>query len=159
MKKEMFEKWYESYGRNLVIETCPYDYKEMEDDVWNKELRKKAKKIFSSLYNMFSNEMVNKLDIMQNEVYNKLYEIMDDYERAMNQKNNIEESIKDITDKSTKLYDFYFANKIDKEYFEEMKTYYGERLNKLKTNLGFINQVLHEIKITKKETESLLITE
>lgn len=159
MKKEMFENWYESYGRNLAIETCPYDYKEMEDDAWNKELRRKAKKIFSSIYNMFSNEIADKLDYLQDNIYVRLNEISNDYNSAMYQKNKLEKSIKEITDKNTKLYDFYFAKKIDKEYFDEMKSYYGELLAELKCHLFHVNELLHNIKVIKKEIESLVVAE
>ena len=158
MKKEIFENLYESYGRNLDIETCPYDYKEMEDDAWNRELRRKAKKIFSSIYNMFSNEIVNKLDYLQDDIYERLNEIKNDYNSAMYHKNKLEKSIKEITDKNTKLYDFYFAKKIDKEYFDEMKSYYGELLAELKCHLLYDNELLHNIKIYKKEIESLIVT-
>lgn len=159
MKKEMFENWYESYGRNLAIETCPYDYKEMEDDAWNRELRRKAKKIFSSIYNLFSDSMIDKLDILQDDVYDRLDEIRNDYTSAMNQKNKLESEIKEITEKSTKLYDFYFENKIDKSYFDEMKSYYGNKLAELKCHQFHVNELLHNIKVYKKEIESLIITE
>lgn len=159
MKKEIFENWYELYGRNLVIETCPYDYKEMEDDAWNRELRRKAKKIFSSVYNIFSNEIADKLDYLQDGVYERLIEINKDYNSAMIEKNKLEKSIKEITDKNTKLYDFYFAKKIDKEYFDEMKVYYGEILSELKRHLFCVNTLLHNIKVYKKAIESLIVTD
>ena len=159
MKKELFEKWYAECGRNLAIETCPYDYKEMEEDVWEKELRRKAKKIFSSVYNMFSDSMVDKLDILQDDIYEHLDEINADYNSAINQKNKLEKSIKDITDKNTKLYDFYFAKKIDKDYFDEMKSYYGEILSELKCHKFHANELLHNIKVYKKNIESLVISE
>ena len=159
MKKELFEVWYDDVGRNFAIETCPYDYKEMEDDAWNRELRRKAKKIFSSVYNMFSNIIADKLDYLQDDIYERLIKIKNDYNSAMIQKNKLEKSIKEITDKNTKLYDFYFAKKIDKEYFDEMKVYYGETLSKLKCYLFNVNELLHNIKVYKKEIESLIVTE
>ena len=159
MKKELFEVWYNEFGRNLAIETCHYDYKEMEDDVWNKELRKKAKKIFSSVYNIFSNEIADKLSYLQDSVYKHLIEINNDYNSAMILKNKLEKSIKEITDKNTKLYDFYFAKKIDKEYFDEMKVYYGETLSELKYHLFCVNTLLHNIKVYKKAIEPLIVTD
>ena len=30
MKKEMFEKWYASYGRELAVKALPLDEKELE---------------------------------------------------------------------------------------------------------------------------------
>ena len=158
MKKELFEKWYADCGRNLAIETCPYDYKEMEDDVWEKELRRKAKKIFSSIYDIFSDSINNRLSILQDDVRNKLDEIRNDYNSAMFQKNKLESEIKEVTEKSTKLYDYYFDNKIDKEYFEEMKSYYGNKLSELKCHQFHVNELLHNIKVYKKEIESLLFT-
>lgn len=158
MKKELFEKWYVERGRNLAIETCPYDYKEIEDDVWEKELRRKAKKIFSSIYNIFSDSIYDRLSILQDDVRNKLDEIRNDYNSAMFQKNKLESEIKEVTEKSTKLYDYYFDNKIDKEYFEEMKSYYGNKLSELKCHQFHVNELLHNIKVYKKEIESLLFT-
>lgn len=158
MKKELFEKWYVEHGRNLAIETCPYDYKEIEDDVWEKELRRKAKKIFSSIYNIFSDSIYDRLSILQDDVRNKLDEIRNDYNSAMFQKNKLESEIKEVTEKSTKLYDYYFDNKIDKEYFEEMKSYYGNKLSELKCHQFHVNELLHNIKVYKKEIESLLFT-
>lgn len=48
MKKEMFNVWYKEYGRELAKNALPID------DVDEKEIRRKAKEIFSYTYNLFS---------------------------------------------------------------------------------------------------------
>lgn len=157
MKKEMFDYWYDDFGRDLAIETCPYDYKEMEDDAWNKELRRKAKKIFSSVYNMFSNVMSYKLEPMQEEIYEKMLCLNSNINSTLGYKQFLINEIEKITNITTKMYDLYFENKIDKIFFNEMKSFYGEQLKNLKRELNNIDGLIKEIKQEKKDLESLII--
>ena len=48
MKKEMFNVWYNKYGKELAKNALPID------DVDEKEIRRKAKEIFSYTYALFS---------------------------------------------------------------------------------------------------------
>ena len=157
MKKEMFDYWYDDFGRDLAIETCPYDYKEMEDDAWNKELRRKAKKIFSSVYNMFSNVMSYKLELMQEEIYEKMLCLNSNINSTLSYKQFLINEIEKITNITTKMYDLYFENKIDKNFFNEMKSFYGEQLRNLKRELNNADGLIKEIKQEKKDLESLII--
>ena len=157
MKKEMFDCWYDDFGRDLAIETCPYDYKEMEDDAWNKELRRKAKKIFSSIYNMFSNVMSYKLEPMQEEIYEKMLYLNSNIDSTLSYKQFLINEIEKITNITTKMYDLYFENKIDKNFFNEMKSFYGEQLRNLKRELNNADGLIKEIKQEKKDLESLII--
>lgn len=157
MKKEMFDYWYDDFGRDLAIETCPYDYKEMEDDAWNRELRRKAKKIFSSVYNMFSNVMSYKLESLQEEVYEKMLYLNSNINSTLGYKQFLINEIEKITNITTKMYDLYFENKIDKDFFNEMKSFYGEQLRNLKTELNNADALIKEIKQEKKDLESLII--
>lgn len=157
MKKEMFDYWYDDFGRDLAIETCPYDYKEMEDDVWNKELRRKAKKIFSSVYNMFSNVMSYKLELIQEEIYEKMLYLNSNIDSTLSCKQFLINEIKKITNINTKMYDLYFENKIDKNFFNEMKLFYGEQLRNLKRELNNVDGLIKEIKQEKKDLKSLII--
>lgn len=157
MKKEMFDYWYDDFGRDLVIETCPYDYKEMEDDVWNKELRRKAKKIFSSVYNVFSNVMSYKLESIQREIYEKILYLNSNINNTLEYKQFLINEIEKITNITTKMYNLYFENKIDKNFFNDMKSFYGEQLKNLKKGLNNTECLIKEIKQEKKDLESLII--
>lgn len=159
MKKELFKKWYKEYGRELAIETCPYDYKEMEYDVWEKELRRKAKKIFSSVYNMYCNEMVDRLCEVQDEVFLALNRMQEDLNNAVGFRIKIENNLKEFRDFSTELYDVHNEKKIDDEYFKKMKSFYGEGISDYKQNLHNVETVIKEIKKAMKKTECLIISE
>ena len=51
MKKEIFNIWYNGYGKELAKNALPID------DVDEKEIRRKAKEIFSYTYSLFSEFM------------------------------------------------------------------------------------------------------
>lgn len=155
MKKELFEKWYENYGRNLAIEICPYDYYEKEDDVWNKELRRKAKKIFSNIYDVIYKDYSAKLDDVQYEIKNALEKTEIMLIRSKKLNDSVKQEIKGVKEITTKLYDSYL-NKNDDEYSKDCKKFYGEKLDKLKTESHCIENTIKNLKITKKDIESLI---
>ena len=55
MKKKIFNVWYNEYGKELAKNALPID------DVDEKEIRRKAKEIFSYTYALFSEFMCDRL--------------------------------------------------------------------------------------------------
>ena len=159
MKKQLFNKWYKEYGRGLAIETCPYDYKEMEDDVWEKELRRKAKIIFSSVYNLYSDELVNSLELVQEDVKSGLYEMNEDYKKGILIRTKAEKDLAQYKSLATELYDMHKTKEIKEEYFERLKTLFGERITMLKSYLADTEKILKAIKKDKKNLELLVVSE
>ena len=158
MKKELFKKWYKEYGRELAIETCPYDYKEMEDDVWEKELRRKAKKIFSSVYNMYRNELVDSFKLVQKDAMNSLYKIKQDYQQTTKIRNKAEKELEQYRELATELYNLHKTKEIKEEYFESLKTLFGERIATLKSHISDTEKILKGIKKDKKNMEHLVLS-
>lgn len=156
MKKEMFDYWYDDFGRELTLETYPHDCE--VDEKLEKELRRKAKKIFSSVYNMFSNLMSYKLEPLQEDVYCNIESLNRNLEHIMDYRKYLVSEIERITNITTEMYDLYFANKIDKDFFNKMKSTYGEWLKNLKRELNNSDGVIKEIKEEKKDLESLIIS-
>ncbi len=154
MKKEMFNLWYNEYGRGLAIDALPID------DVDEKEIRRKAKEIFSYTYDIFSEFMCDRLAplydhiVCQNDVINEMHK-----EICMRKKDA--ETIRDeITPHMTKLYDSYYKEKsIDKEQFHSLKKYFGEILSDAKEKINACDVTLSILKREKKYVESLLVTE
>ena len=159
MKKELFKKWYKEYGKNLAIETCPYDYKEMEDDVWEKELRRKAKKIFSSVYDVYSNELVNSLELIQENVRTALFEMNQDYQQGIKIRNKAIEDLTECKELATELYNLHKTKEIKEEYFEKLKSVLGERIGVLQSYVNNTEKVLKGIKKDKKNMEHLVVSD
>ena len=159
MKKEHIKKWYKEYGRNLAIETCPYDYKEMEDDVWEKELRRKAKKIFSTIYDMYSNELVNSLELIQEDILGALFEMNQDYEQGIKIRNKAIEDLTKYKELATELYNLHKTKEIKEEYFEKLKSVLGERIGVLQSYITNTEKVLKAIKKDKKNMEHLVVSD
>ena len=66
MKKKMFNVWYNEYGRGLAIDALPID------DGDEKEIRRKAKEIFSYTYSLFSEFMCDRLSPMYDHIIDYL---------------------------------------------------------------------------------------
>lgn len=66
MKKEMFNLWYNEYGRGLAIDALPID------DVDEKEIRRKAKEIFSHTYSLFLEFMCDRLSPIHDHIIDYL---------------------------------------------------------------------------------------
>ena len=66
MKKEMFNVWYNEYGRELAKNALPID------DVDEKDIRRKAKEIFSYTYSLFSEFMCNRLSPIHDHIIDYL---------------------------------------------------------------------------------------
>lgn len=159
MKKELFKKWYREYGRELAIETCPYDYKEMEDDVWEKELRRKAKNIFSTIYDMYSSELVNSLELIQEDVLSALFEMNQDYEQGIRIRNKAIEDLMECKELATELYNLHKTKEIKEEYFEKLKSVLGERIGVLQSYITNTEKILKGIKKDKKNMEHLVVSD
>lgn len=159
MKKELFKKWYREYGRNLAIETCPYDNKETEDDVWEKELRRKAKKIFSSVYDMYSNELVNSLEVIQEDVRTALFKMNQDYEQGIRIRNKAIEDLTGCKELTTELYNLHKTKEIKEEYFEKLKSVLGKRIEIVQSYITNTEKILKAIKKDKKNMEHLVVSD
>lgn len=159
MKKELFKKWYREYGKELAIETCPYDNKETENELWEKELRRKAKKIFSSVYNVYSNELVDSLELIQEDVRTALIEMNQDYKQGIRIRNKAIEDLTECKELATELYNLHKTKEIKEEYFEKLKSVLGERIGVLQSYITNTEKVLKAIKKDKKNMEHLVVSD
>lgn len=154
MKKEMFNVWYNECGRELAKNALPID------DVDEKEIRRKAKEIFSYTYNMFSDFMCDRLSPMYDYIICHLENLNEYAKEFAMRKKRAEELRNDITPYMTNLYDSYYKEKsIKKEQFDSLKNHFGEILSNAKNTINDCNAMLSMLKQEKKLVESLLVTE
>ena len=154
MKKEIFNVWYNAYGKELAKNALPID------DVDEKEIRKKAKEIFSYTYDIFSEFMCDRLSPMYEHIICHLESLNEYAEEFSMRKKCAEEIRKDITPYMTKLYDSYYKEKsIKKEQFDSLRNHFGEVLSNAKNTINNCDNMLSTLKQEKKHVESLLVTE
>lgn len=154
MKKEMFNVWYDEYGRELAKNALPID------DVDEKEIRRKAKEIFSYTYGIFSEFMCDRLSPMYDHIICHLESLNEYAEEFTIRKKCAEEIRNDITPHMTNLYDSYYKEKsIKKEQFDSLKNYFSEILSNAKNTINNCDAMLSTLKQEKKLVESLLVTE
>ena len=154
MKKEMFNVWYNEYGRELAKKVLPID------DVEEKEVRRKAKEIFSYTYDLFSEFMSDRLSPMYDHIICHLESLTEYAEEFSMRKKCAEEIRKDITPYMTKLYDSYYKEKsIKKEQFDSLRSHFGKVLSNTKETINNCDAMLSILKEEKKNVESLLVTE
>ena len=154
MKKKMFNVWYNEYGKELAKNALPID------DVDEKEIRRKAKEIFSYTYSLFSEFMCDRLSPMRDHIIDYLENSNEYAEEFTMRKKRAEELRNDITPYMTNLYDSYYKEKsIKKEQFDSLKNHFGEILSNAKNTINDCNGMLSALKQEKKLVESLLVTE
>lgn len=154
MKKKMFNVWYNKYGKELAKNALPID------DVNEKEIRRKAKEIFSYTYSLFSEFMCDRLSPMRDHIIDYLENLNEYSEEFTMRKKCAEELRNDITPYMTELYDSYYEEKsIKKEQFDSLKNHFGEILSNAKNTINNCDAMLSTLKQEKKLVESLLVTE
>lgn len=154
MKKEMFNVWYNEYGKELAKKALPID------DVDEKEIRRKAKEIFSYTYGLFSEFMCDRLSPMYEHIICHLESLNEYAEEFAMRKKCAEELRNDITPYMTNLYDSYYKEKsIKKEQFDSLRNHFGEILSNAKDTINNCDSMLSMLKQEKKYVESLLVTE
>ena len=154
MKKEMFNVWYNEYGRELAKNALPID------DVDEKDIRRKAKEIFSYTYDIFSEFIRDRLSLMRNHIIDYLENSNEYAEEFAMRKKCAEKLRNDITPYVTNLYDSYYKEKsIKKEQFDSLKNHFGEILSNAKNTINNCDGILSMLKQEKKLVESLLVTE
>ena len=154
MKKKMFNIWYNEYGKELAKNALPID------DVNEKEIRRKAKEIFSYTYSLFSEFMCDRLSPMRDHIIDYLENLNEYAEEFAMRKKCAEEIRNDITPYVTNLYDSYYKEKsIKKEQFDSLKNHFGEILSNAKNTINNCDAMLSMLKQEKKLVESLLVTE
>ena len=154
MKKKMFNIWYNEYGKELAKNALPID------DVNEKEIRRKAKEIFSYTYSLFSEFMCDRLSPMRDHIIDYLENLNEYAEEFAMRKKRAEELRNNITPHMTNLYDSYYKEKsIKKEQFDSLKNHFGEILSNAKNTINNCDAMLSMLKQEKKLVESLLVTE
>ena len=150
----MFNVWYNEYGKELAKNALPID------DVDEKEIRRKAKEIFSYTYSLFSEFMCDRLSPMRDHIIDYLENSNEYAEEFTMRKKCAEELRNDITPHMTNLYDSYYKEKsIKKEQFDSLKNHFGEILSNAKNTINNCDAMLSMLKQEKKLVESLLVTE
>ena len=154
MKKKMFNVWYNEYGKELAKNALPID------DVDEKEIRRKAKEIFSYTYSLFSEFMCDRLSPMRDHILDYL-ENSNEYAEEFRMRKKCAEKLRnEITPYMTNLYDSYYKEKsIKKEQFDSLKNHFGEILSNAKNTINNCDAMLSMLKQEKKLVESLLVTE
>ena len=154
MKKKMFNVWYNEYGKELAKNALPID------DVDEKEIRRKAKEIFSYTYSLFSEFMCDRLSPMRDHIIDYL-ENSNEYAEEFTMRKKCAEELRNyITPYMTNLYDSYYKEKsIKKEQFDSLKNHFGEILSNAKNTINNCDAMLSMLKQEKKLVESLLVTE
>ena len=154
MKKRIFEIWYDEYGKELATSSYPID----DDILSEKDIRIRAKSIFSDLYDLIKYENDINLSFIQNKVKEFISENKNITLRLSENKKILENEKSEIVAILTNLYDEYFKNhSIDKTYFDKMRRFYGEKLSNYKHSIKEIEQLISCNKSEKKSVESLLI--
>lgn len=154
MKKEMFNVWYNNYGRELAKNSFPID------DVGEKEVRRKAKEIFTQAYDIFSECMNERLVPMYDHII-KHIEGLNELRIRFSERKECAESVRnEIVPHLTRLYDSFYKDKsIDKEQFESLKKHFGKVYSDAKETIVNCNAMLSMLKQEKRYVESLLVTE
>jgi len=152
MKKNMFNIWYEKYGRELAKKTLPID------DVDEKEIRAEAKKIFSYTYDLFSELMNDRLCLVQDFVLSQI-SYLDNLLIEIEEKKEIANVAKSsIVARMTELYDSYYKDKfLTKELFDSLRSYFAPINDSTNSIINNCNNDIKEIKREKKLLNSLLI--
>lgn len=154
MKKKIFSLWYDKYGRELAKSVLPID------DVDEKEIRRKAKDIFSYTYDIFSEFMCDRINIMQPQITKKMNENRKLYKILCEQRASAEKIKKDLIPYMTELYNGYYKeNSIKKEHFESLKKHFGNMLDSCKHTIKNCDYNMIKLNKEYKMAESLLVTE
>lgn len=153
MKKQLFNKWYENYGRELTKEISPYNNEEEINETIEKELRRKAKKIFSSVYDLYSERINESIHNLKDELFKILNEINQDYIRSNGIRKKIEKELEEYKTLNTELYDLHKEKRIKEDYFIKLKKLFGKRIYTLKENRNNLEKIVKNIKKDKKNIE------
>lgn len=155
MKKQLFDLWYD---KSMEIEfKSRYELTDTKTEDVPKFARRKARKMFSSVYDLISAEYKKRVKSISKNVMNASNEMVKDYNTTLKQHNNIEKEIKILKSYMTELYDGYIAKKIDKDIFEKQKSFYGNKLLELKKMKAVSEHILKTIKKQQKYMESLMV--
>ena len=157
-----------SYNRNVSYEkkkkrgsiVSTSFYNEDNVDVDEKFIRREAKKMFSSVYNLTSTCFAEKLISMQDCVNGHIQYLIEQKYELLERKFCLEHLLKDETDILTDLYDSYYKEKsIKKEHFDSLRKHFGQVLSSAREEIKNCDNMLIMLKREKKDVESLLVTE
>ena len=153
MKKEMFNQWYEEYGKEIAKNSLPID------NVDEKEIRITAKEIFNKAYDIFFDYMNKRLIPMYDHIIKHMGDL-DELRERFSERKMCAESVKnEITPQLTKLYDSFYKDKfISKEQFDSLKSYFGKMFSESKRIIMDCNNMLSMLKQERRYVESLLPT-
>ena len=151
MKKKLFKIWYSDYGKDMIKNLS-------SDDKDERQIMRTAKNIFSSVYNMFSNEIAYRLENLQSDIMNNIRFINNHMEDFITRKDMVECELSEYKAMATELYDLHREKKIDDEFFEKSKSFYGEKIDELKASVHNLELMIKMGKNEKKELESLLLS-
>ena len=143
MKKKLFNKWYNKYGKSFASMTFPLG----EDD--EKEIRKRAKQIYNTVYDDVTKEFRDSLLIAQDGIYDKIIELKADIAKSKDFLQFLNEKREDFISSLTVLYDNYYRNQIPLEVFQYSKKVMADELDNIRiafleheTNLSMMKDAL-----------------
>lgn len=151
MKKELFNDWYDTVGKELALKVFP------TDEVDEKFIRREAKKIFSSVYNLASTCFAEKLISMQDCVNGHIQYLIEQKYELLERKFCLEHLLKDETDILTDLYDSYIRSEVSKEYFNRNRSIHAKQIEGYKQSIHNIDCLLTELKSEYKNVQKLVV--
>lgn len=141
MKKELFERWHESYADEFF----PKDY--VVNDLSEKERRLKSRKMFSSVYDLVMESMNKKLSIIDDEIDRKIENLKRDREAFKRTCVHLEDKKKRMCAEMKVIYDSFASVNEGNELLEKsVKKHYGCMLTELNTLLRNARKTLFMLK-------------
>lgn len=153
MKKELFNEWYEFVGKDFAKNILPID------DVNEKEMRKIAKNIFSSVYNLIIDELCDRLSYLNLDIFEHLSKLRNIEKCDKNLMLGYIEEKESLNKVLTSIYDSFIKGDIKKEDFELIKAELIPKYVDLKNNINVFSNFLKMCKEEKKALESLLVVD
>ena len=153
MKKKLFNQWYESIGKDLAKSSLPID------EVNEKEIKNKAKNIFSSVYNLINNEICDRLSYINLDIFRHqimLTNLQNEYESSLLKLKIEKESINRTL---TSVYNSYYNQNMNKEDFQKIKSELIPRYLNLKSDINVNESLIRLGKKEKRIIESLLVVD
>ena len=149
MKKELFNIWFNSVGKDISEDTFPQgmDFKDKEV---SKDVRTRAKIIFESIYDLFSMANDEIFSLIDDILEERLYELEDWISEDKAELVFLTKKREKLSKTMKRLYDSKIEGKIDEFCFKESKEYFGDAFDEIKARIVELSDELAAFKNAKK---------
>ena len=134
MKKELFNIWFNSVGKDISEDTFPQGLNFKDKEI-SKDVRARAKIIFNSMYDLFSmanNEIFSLIDDI---LIERLCELNDWISDDKAELAVLTKKREKLSKTMKRLYDSKNEGKIDEFCFKESKEYLGDAFDEIKKRM------------------------